>query len=47
MMAVGVSLFRDFGADRKWWAEGGFNQWVWARSARKYEEPYISIGRRF
>jgi len=47
MMAVGASLFRDFGTDRKWWAEGGFNQWVWGRSARKYEEPYISIGRRF
>lgn len=47
MMAVGASLFRDFGTERKWWAEGGFNQWVWGRSARKYEEPYFSVGRRF
>lgn len=47
MMAVGGSLFRDFGAEKKWWGEVGFNQWIWGRSARKYEEPYLSIGRRF
>lgn len=47
MMAVGGSLFRNFGADKKWWGEAGFNQWIWGRSARKYEEPYLTIGRRF
>ncbi len=47
MMAVGGSLFRDFGDDRKWWGEAGVNQWVWGRSARQYQEPYFSIGRRF
>jgi hypothetical protein len=47
IMVVGGSLLRDFGADRQWWAELGFNQWVWGRSARQYEEPYLAIGRRF
>lgn len=47
MMAVGGSFFRDFGSEDKWWGEAGFNQWVWGRSARKYEEPYLAFGRRF
>lgn len=47
MMAVGGSVFRRFGAEGKWWAEAGFNQWIWGRSARKYEEPFLTIGRRF
>jgi protein XagA len=47
MMAVGVSLMRDFGREQRWWAEAGFNQWVWGRSARKYEEPFLAVGRRF
>lgn len=47
MMSVGASLFRNFGTERKWWGEVGFSQWVWGRSARKYEEPYLSFGRRF
>ena len=46
-MVVGASLFRDFGAEKRWWAEAGYNQWIWGRSARKYEEPYLSLGRRF
>lgn len=47
MMVVGGSLLRDFGSSDQWWAEIGFNQWVWGRSARKYEEPYLAVGRRF
>jgi hypothetical protein len=47
MMAVGASLFRDFGEEKKWYGETGYNQWIWGRSARKYDEPYISVGRRF
>jgi len=46
-MVVGGSLFRNLGADDVWWLEVGWNQWVWGRSARKYEEPYLTIGRRF
>lgn len=47
MMALGVSLFRDLGARDRWYGEAGFNQWIWGRSARKYEEPYFVLGRRF
>ncbi|MDX1503142.1 MAG: hypothetical protein R3325_12350 [Thermoanaerobaculia bacterium] len=47
VVVVGAGLFRDFGRDREWWVEAGFNQWVWGRSARRYQEPYLSIGRRF
>lgn len=47
MMALGVSVFRDLGAARRWYGELGFNQWVWGRSARQYEEPYLTFGRRF
>jgi hypothetical protein len=44
---LGASLIRHFGGRAQWWWEAGFNQWVWGRSARKYEEPFVSIGRRF
>lgn len=27
--------------------EVGYNQWVWGRSARQYDEPYLSLGYRF
>ncbi len=47
IMVLGGGFFRDFGAERKWWGEVGFNQWIWGRSARKYEEPYLAFGRRF
>lgn len=47
MAAVGVSFFRDLGAQRRWYGELGFNQWVWGRSARQYDEPYFTFGRRF
>lgn len=46
-MVVGAALLRDFGSDGKWWGQIGWNQWVWGRSARKYVEPHLTIGRRF
>jgi len=46
-MVLGGALFRNFGEEKKWWGEAGWNQWIWGRSARKYEEPYLSVGRRF
>lgn len=30
-----------------WGVELGYNQWVWGRSARRYQEPYLSIGSTF
>lgn len=27
--------------------EVGYNQWIWGRSARQYDEPYLSLGYRF
>lgn len=46
-MVVGAALFRNLGERQRWWAEAGYNQWIWGRSSRKYEEPYLSVGRRF
>jgi hypothetical protein len=30
-----------------WSAEIGYSRWVWGRSARRYNEPYVSVGRGF
>lgn len=30
-----------------WTLEAGYNQWLMGRSARQYEEPYLSVGYRF
>jgi hypothetical protein len=27
--------------------EAGYNQWIWGKSARRYDEPYLSLGYRF
>lgn len=27
--------------------EAGYNQWIWGKSARQYDEPYLSLGYRF
>ena len=37
------------GYDRsqRWYVEAGYNQWVWGRSARRYQEPFVSFGRGF
>lgn len=41
----GVALLVPFAAH--WTLEAGYNQWLWGRSARQYEEPYLSLGYRF
>jgi hypothetical protein len=46
-LKLGGSAIVPFGADKQWALEIGYNQWVWGRSARKYREPYISLGRSF
>lgn len=46
-MVMSLSVFRNFGSTDKWWLELGWNQWIWGRSARKYSEPFLSVGRRF
>ena len=47
LLRLGVALFTPIGANRKWFAEVGYNQWVWGISARRYREPYLSVGRVF
>lgn len=44
MARAGVSLIVPY---RSWSLEAGYNQWLWGESARQYEEPYLSINRRF
>ena len=46
------ALIERFGLDlvdegKRWFAEVGYNQWVWGRSARRYKEPFLAIGRKF
>lgn len=47
MGRVGASFIVPLGSERSWTAETGYNLWVWGRSARQYEEPFLSLGRRF
>lgn len=47
MGRIGASVILPFGRGGEWNAELGYNQWVWGRSARQYDEPFLSIGRRF
>jgi len=46
-LKLGASAIVPFGGHKEWSVEVGYNQWVWGRSARRYKEPYISLGRRF
>jgi hypothetical protein len=47
MGRVGLGLIVPFGPRRLWNVELGYNKWIWGRSARRYQEPYFSIGRAF
>lgn len=47
MGRVGVSFIVPFGPGKLWTVEAGYNQWVWGKSARQYDEPFLSVGRRF
>jgi hypothetical protein len=46
-LKLGASAILPFGSHKEWSAEVGYNQWVWGRSARRYKEPFISVGRSF
>jgi hypothetical protein len=43
----GISIFVPFGHKKDYWLSVGYNQWLWGRSARRYREPYLSVGRKF
>ena len=47
MARLGVSFIAPLGRSGKTSLEAGYNQWVWGISARRYREPFLSIGRRF
>ena len=47
MGRVGASFIVPLGRSRKWSLTAGYNIWIWGRSARQYEEPFINIGRAF
>lgn len=47
MGRVGLSLLVPVGSADRWMLEAGFNKWVWGRSARRYDEPFLSLARRF
>jgi len=47
MARLGVSLLMPLDRQQRWYVEAGYNQWVWGRSARRYQEPFISFGRGF
>jgi hypothetical protein len=47
MGSLGVGIAVPIAGRQDWMLEGGYNQWVWGRSARKYREPYLSVGRSF
>jgi hypothetical protein len=46
-LKLGGAAIIPFGGDKEWALEVGYNQWVWGRSARRYKEPYVSLGRSF
>jgi hypothetical protein len=46
-MVLSGALFFNFGKNHQWWGEAGWNHWIWGRSTRQYEEPYVSVGRRY
>ena len=47
MGRLGVSLLVPLDRNQRWYVEAGYNQWVWGRSARRYQEPFLSLGRGF
>ena len=46
-LKLGGAAIVPFGGNNQWSFEVGYNQWVWGRSARRYHEPYVSLGRSF
>jgi hypothetical protein len=47
MGRLGVSFILPLSPSGKTTLEAGYGQWVWGISARRYREPFLSIGRRF
>lgn len=47
MARVAASLIVPIGKNDRGWIEAGYGVWVWGRSARQYEEPFLSIGTSF
>lgn len=47
MGRLGVSFGIPLGSEKRWTLEAGYNEWVWGRSARRYEEPFLLVSRRF
>jgi hypothetical protein len=47
MLKAGASWLVPFGRRQRWYAEVGYNQWLWGRSARIYREPFFSFDRRY
>jgi hypothetical protein len=46
-LKIGGGAFIPFGSNKEWTFELGYNQWVWGHSARRYHEPYVTLGRAF
>lgn len=46
-LKLGASGIVPFGSKKEWSVELGYNQWVWGISARRYKEPFVSLGRSF
>ncbi|HWM91476.1 MAG TPA: hypothetical protein VN493_11990 [Thermoanaerobaculia bacterium] len=47
MGRLGVSFLAPLDRSGKTNLEIGYNQWVWGISARRYREPFLSVGRSF
>lgn len=47
MARLSGSIIVSLGAARRWNVETGYGVWVWGRSARQYEEPFLALGRSF
>lgn len=47
MLRGGASVLVPVGRDARWAVEAGYNRWLWGRSARRYEEPFLSLSRSF
>ena len=47
MASVGMSLILPVDKNRRWSVEAGYNVWIWGRSARRYDEPFLCLSRSF
>ena len=47
MLKAGVSVIVPLAPSHGLSLEAGYNQWLWGISARRYREPFLSLGVRF